>query len=262
VKDRDAPTKEQLAQAYFHQHADHYATSTAHTDPESLQAFADLAQPRPHWRVIDIATGAGHAALALAPRTASVVATDLTYAMLRQTRRLARERGLENLVCAQADVHALPFPDAAADLVTCRRAAHHFSRIQDALSELNRVLKPGATLLIDDRAVPEDPIADRLQQELDTLHDPSHVRQYNCQEWTEMLEKSGFRVDFASIYTRNRPIEAFQNGAPGNNSAKIDEKFRAMTEIELAALHVACNNDTYWSRHWYILLRARKEAGH
>jgi len=252
-------SKEVLAAAYFGQHAAHYATSGAHTDPASLERFCALAGPAADWCVVDVATGAGHGALTLAPLTKEVIAVDLTPAMLHEARSLARERELDNMRFAAVDVHGLPFPDAFADLVTCRRAAHHFTNIGRALAEMGRILKPGGVLLIDDRSVPDDPVADRLQQELDTLHDPSHVRQYSQSEWAGLLEKAGFVLEEVEMYTRDRPMTAFTQGAPPGNETLIRRRFEGFDEIECKALTVSCHNGEYSSRHWYILLRARRQ---
>jgi SAM-dependent methyltransferase len=55
----------------------------------------------------------------------------------------ARERGLANLSFRQADAEALPFPDQAFDVVTCRLGVMFFPNVQRALGEIRRVLKLG-----------------------------------------------------------------------------------------------------------------------
>ena len=82
--------------------------------------------PQPDWHVLDVATGAGHTALAFAPLVARVVASDITGEMLAEAAKLAGARGLANVETAHAEAGNLPFPDASFDLVTCRLAAHHF----------------------------------------------------------------------------------------------------------------------------------------
>lgn len=115
----------------------------------------------------------------LAPHVAHVVGTDLTPQMLAEAEHLAHDRAFGNVRFCLADVHALPFGDGTFHLVTCRRAAHHFSDIARALREMKRVLRPegfakpfgSGRLLIDDRSVPEDDFVDERMNELDRLHD-------------------------------------------------------------------------------------------
>ncbi|MDP9325530.1 MAG: methyltransferase domain-containing protein, partial [Candidatus Dormibacteraeota bacterium] len=166
-----------------------------HTEAAVLHRVVELARPQRGWRALDIGTGAGHTALALAPHVAELVAQDLTPEMLERARGLAVERGVTNLKLVEGDVHHLDFPDGAFDLVTCRRAAHHFADIELALQEMGRVLRPGGRVVIDDRSVPPDPSADAALNRLDVLHDHSHVREYSASEWVEMLTSADFTVD-------------------------------------------------------------------
>ena len=162
-----------LAQTIFAERAAFYTTSAIHADRAVLDHLVELAQPKVTDHVLDVATGTAHTALAFAPHVAHVIATDITPEMMAQGERLRAEAGIENLEFKIADAHDLPFEAAAFDIVTCRRAAHHFIDIATALREMARVLKVGGRLIIDDRSVPEDDFADVTLNRLDWLHDHS-----------------------------------------------------------------------------------------
>lgn len=93
--------------------------------------------------MLDVATGAGHAALALAPSVYECIGLDLTPEMVQAAEELAAERGVKNVYFLQGDVKELPFARATFDVVTCRYAAHHFANIEAAMKEISRVMKPG-----------------------------------------------------------------------------------------------------------------------
>ncbi len=84
------------AQQVFGQRASFYATSAAHKDRAVLDRVVELARPRPDALVLDVATGAGHTALALAPQVRQVIATDVTPEMLAEGGRLKGEGGITN----------------------------------------------------------------------------------------------------------------------------------------------------------------------
>jgi SAM-dependent methyltransferase len=194
-----------------------YATSSVHVSGPDLEAMLEAARLRGDERLLDVAAGAGHTALAFAPRVASVVAVDLTEAMLATGRSLAEEQGISNATFVLGDAEHLPFPDGAFDLVTCRYAAHHFSRPAVAAREWARVLKPGGSILLADVVTPDDPATDTVLNAAEVLRDPSHVRDHTVGQWVAMLEDAGFaaealgqwplRLPFASWTARMRTPE-------------------------------------------------------
>lgn len=96
-------------------------------------------------RVLDVAAGAGNAAIPAAEAGAAVVASDLTPELLEAGRQQAAERGVE-LEWREADAEALPFADDEFDVVlSCvgiMFAPHH----QASADELVRVCRPGGTI--------------------------------------------------------------------------------------------------------------------
>lgn len=252
------PTPEELAQQVFGERAAQYTTSAAHADPQILARVVELAEPRPGDRILDIATGTGHTALAFAPHVASVVGTDLTPQMLHEARRLCESRGLRNVRFERADVHRLPFADASFDIVTCRRAAHHFSDIARALGEMKRVLKPGGRLVIDDRSGPEDDFIDDCMNRLDRWHDPSHVRQYRPSRWRDLVRQAGLTADVVEPYIRHRPLASLTDGVPVEDVRRIRETLDRLAPVQRAAFDLREVNGQWHLNHWYLMLRARR----
>jgi SAM-dependent methyltransferase len=89
-------------------------------------------------RILDMATGTGRAALALARRGAIVTGVDASCEMLSVARTRAADAGL-SIEFAEGDAHALVFPDRAFDAVVCLRMLMHVPDWRTALSELCRV---------------------------------------------------------------------------------------------------------------------------
>lgn len=188
--------------------APRYVTGV-HAGGPDLEALVAAAAPRGSERVLDLACGAGHTALTLAPRVAEVVGLDLTEKMLAEARALAAGRGVANLRLERGDVEALPFPDASFDLATCRYAAHHFADPRRALGEAARVLRPGGRLLLHDVVAPELLVADTFLQTIELLRDDSHVRDHRVSEWEAMLREVGFAVRVVGAWPLAIDFEAW-----------------------------------------------------
>jgi ubiquinone/menaquinone biosynthesis C-methylase UbiE len=112
----------------------------------ATEAIIQAAHITAGMQVLDLASGTGEPALALAEAVGSqghVTATDLVPEMLMITEEYARQRGLTNLTCTPADAEALPFPAQRFDAVTCRFAIMAFPNVGQALRDIRRVLKPG-----------------------------------------------------------------------------------------------------------------------
>jgi demethylmenaquinone methyltransferase/2-methoxy-6-polyprenyl-1,4-benzoquinol methylase len=108
-------------------------------------------QPR---RILDLATGSGALAATLR-RTlpdAHVVGVDFCAPLLARSRR----RGLEDLVVA--DALALPFRDAAFEVVTVAFGLRNMASYEQALLEMRRVLAREGHVVILDFSLPEGPL--------------------------------------------------------------------------------------------------------
>jgi ubiquinone/menaquinone biosynthesis C-methylase UbiE len=213
-KDRTSRIHDRVS-AQFGAAAAAYTTSPVHSDPDALRRVVALATPRLTDHALDIATGAGHTALALAPRVAEVVAYDMTQPMLRETARNAAARGLANVVTQQGIAESLPFADASFDIVTVRTAPHHFADVRAAIREMARVAKSGARIVIVDSTSPEDASLDRQWNHIEKLRDPSHVRNYTPSEWRSMLADAGLRITF------EQSSFAMENGRPMDFAAWV-----------------------------------------
>lgn len=198
-------SSQRLVQQQFGPAARDYADCEVHRLGASLKRLVELVKPRAGWRVLDVATGAGHTAAILAPHVAEVVASDITPEMLRQTEALASEKGLGNIRTAHAEAGSLGFEAQTFDLVTCRLAAHHFPDVAGFVREAWRVLKPRGRLAIVDNVTPdarsipglpesETAAAAAAYNAFEKLRDPSHARALGTGEWIGILESGGFAV--------------------------------------------------------------------
>jgi ubiquinone/menaquinone biosynthesis C-methylase UbiE len=229
------PMSKTLVQQQFGAHAAAYVTSAVHAKGASLARVVELVQPSKDWHALDVATGAGHMALAFAPHVAHVVASDITREMLDQTAGLAARQGHANVETAMADAEALPFADARFDLVSCRIAPHHFADVPRFIAEAARVLKSGGTFALVDNIAPdaettpgfaadELAAADVVYNLFEKVRDPSHGRALTASAWRGLLAGSGLHVCHQEVMDKAMPFTPWvkQQSVPPENIARLE----------------------------------------
>lgn len=109
----------------------------ARTQEQVIAGFLDPVEGR---TVLDVGTGTGRAAIALARRGARVTGVDASAEMLAVADRRAHEAGVE-VTFSPGDAHALAYDDRSFDAVICLRVLMHTPDWRKSLAELCRVAR-------------------------------------------------------------------------------------------------------------------------
>lgn len=226
-------TQQDYVAGQYAPRAEDYVTSLVHSSGDDLDQIEAEAQGRPDARVLDLGCGGGHVSYRAAPHVASVVACDVTQAMLDVVARTAADRGLHNITTQRAAAEHLPFADACFDMVLSRFTTHHWHNMEAGLREARRVLKANHRAVFVDVIAPADALLDTHLQTVELLRDVSHVRDYTMVQWVGALTRAGFVLDgvtnrrlfmdFPVWIARTRTSEAhaaairsLQQGAPAS----------------------------------------------
>ena len=191
--------RKQAVRAQFGRQAPWYTVSDVHRASPGLAELLRFAAPFSGGRALDIATGTGFTALAVAPQCRRVIGLDLTLGMVGEARRLAHERGVSNVLFCLGDAEAVPFHDQAFEVVTCRFASHHFPHVARAFAEMARVVKTGGAVILEDTCAPEAPDLGEIMNEWELKRDPSHVANRPPSRLRAMLEECRLSVDAATV---------------------------------------------------------------
>lgn len=174
----------------FDRQAALYATSAVHRSGPSLPALIEYADPKPGERALDVATGTGNTAFALAEKGADVTGVDVSTGMLAQARKRADAEGVA-VRFVEGSAESLPFADASFDLVVARHAPHHFRDVARFLSEAHRVLKSGGRFAMADGVSPDAEVHDWFNH-WQRLRDPSHFDARTMDAWRDLAREAGF----------------------------------------------------------------------
>jgi demethylmenaquinone methyltransferase/2-methoxy-6-polyprenyl-1,4-benzoquinol methylase len=204
--------KRRFVRAIFSTIADRYDFITVvlsyGQDRRWKRRLIDLAAPRPDARALDLATGTGDIAFALAARGAGVIGLDITFRMIELARNKRGAGRTPSFLVG--DMLALPFPSGSFDVVTTGYGLRNVPNLAAAVDEIERVLAPGGQLLSLDFNRPANRVVRSaylayltvvgatlgwvLHRDADTYrYIPASIRQYpGAEAVAQMFEARGF----------------------------------------------------------------------
>ncbi|HZU59829.1 MAG TPA: class I SAM-dependent methyltransferase [Solirubrobacteraceae bacterium] len=132
-------------------------------DPRWRRAMVAAIDPQPGQRVLDVATGTGLVAFALAERGCQVVGLDQSEAMLSRARQKLARTGLDGRVSfVLGEAERLPFAEAEFDALTFTYLLRYVDDVAATMGELARVVRPGGRIGMVEFGVPGRPGLQRL----------------------------------------------------------------------------------------------------
>jgi SAM-dependent methyltransferase len=178
-----------------------------HPVSERLVDDADL---HAGWRVLDVATGTGNAAIAAARQGSEAVGIDYVPALLHRARERAEAERLD-VRLLEADAHSLPFGDGEFDAATSVFGVMFAADPVQAARELVRVVRPGGTIALASWT-PTGFVGEMFR--VMTAHVPSLVRVPSPFVWgTEPGLRSLLASDLAYLQLRRRTF-TFRSRSP------------------------------------------------
>ncbi len=144
--------------------------------------------------VLEIATGPGLLARNVAPAAKSMLATDYSDGMIAQAKK---GKCPENLRFEVADAMALPYKEDSFDVVLISNALHIVPDPEKALSEINRVLRPGGLLIAPNFVEHEGTFFSRLWSGILRIAGIHFEHQWSSRDYLDFLRENGWQVIFS-----------------------------------------------------------------
>ena len=166
-----------------------------HADDAQLSLLLDYLAITPGGRYLDLATGNGYAAFAIAKRQPDCLVTgfDIAGKAISKNTELARDKGLVNVAFEVMDGIHLDVPAAAYDGVVCRYALHHMPDLRATLGDVNEALKDTGRFVIADAVMDEADDRDFINR-FQALQPDGHVRTHPRNDLLALLGECGFRL--------------------------------------------------------------------
>ncbi|BAB60058.1 hypothetical protein [Thermoplasma volcanium GSS1] len=188
---------------FFKKFAEDYAKSKSHEKGQDLTELLGLINTHRD-TCLDVATGTGFTAASISQICAHVTALDETRAMIEQAQSLIESRATKNVKFVLSTFE--DFDDGKFDLITCRRALHHFKDKEAFFKKARTMLNPGGILAIADMVSPANDRKDNFNV-LERIRDPTHIGALKVEEMIKLFEENNFQDIKYKIITEELTFE-------------------------------------------------------
>ena len=225
----------------FGRTADRVAAHSAQQIETVREELSQLLVLKGDERVVDVGTGAGTLALALAPLVGEVVGIDAVPELLEA----ARASAPANVSFVEGDATALPFDSFSFDIAATRRTLHHIARPELAVAELARVTRLGGRIVVEDQIAPVDPLAALDVDRFERARDRSHTRLLPDVDLRQLFEANGLVLETRRYRTERRSLDSYLElaGCTGEERERV------------AALSPGGRDGYVAESAWYVLRR-------
>lgn len=189
-------------------------------------------------RALDVGSGAGALALALAPLVREVIAVEIDEELTERA-RIDAPSNVEVLV---GDGERLPFDEFSFDLAGTLRTLHHTARPELLVAELTRVTRPRGTILVVDQVSPSDPLAALELNRFEHARDRSTTRILSEADLRGLFDSNGLVLRTEQFTRERRDLDDYLDLAGCEGEER--ERARALAPDEYEAV-----------LGWYVLTR-------
>jgi SAM-dependent methyltransferase len=199
-------------------------------DVEAAAFIADKADLKPDYRLLEIGIGTGRIAVPLSKHVRCITGVDISRSMMT---RLREKSPANPIYLAESDATYLPFVDNCFDACIAVHVFHLIPDVDACLSEVERVLKPQAALLLCGGPVADEfedidaiarkyappPIGIRQVEDIRTT-----IRTHGWQGRDEPYKFDGFRVK----RNPHKLVDGFRNRRRSDTWRMSDDEHSAM----------------------------------
>lgn len=200
-----------------------------HSDKEHLNDLLNLFELKPNCRYLDLGTGNGYLAFALAEKNKNILieGLDIVENSIIKNNQIVKEKGLKNIKFETYDGVDFPYPDGFFSGGISRYAMHHFPDINHSIKEINRVLEKNGFFILSDAKtydIDKKGFIDEFQKYLEDGH--NHF--YYENEIIELFNKQGFnkeKIFHSQIKYPRKYSKRYQN-LINNEADEIVDKYK------------------------------------
>ena len=222
-----------------------------------IQTIVEAGEFQSSDRVLDLGTGTGAVAHAIAPFVAEVVGVDISPQMLEQ----ARASRAANEVFEEGTAHDLHFPDHWFDKVTARMIFHHLIETgEQAMRECYRVIRPGGMMILSEGVPPDHSLRDWYTR-MFALKETRLT--FFEEDLVSLMKSGGFDVEQVLTHVSSQVSVGNwlqKSGLPLELQAQIMQMHRELDEAGKKHYNMTASGDDLLCDFKFLILVGRKRV--
>ena len=220
-----------------------------------LTKMIHFGEPQPFMKALDVGSGPGVVAAAVAPLVDQVTGIDISEEMVGKANGA---HGAPKVRFQLADVENMPFAAGTFHLATARMVFHHVADCARGLREVNRVLAPGGRLVLCE-GVPPDHLTRARYEEIFALKEERHT--FSEAELINLFDGAGFEnILVMPHFMRQVSLNNWlQNGALDDGTIREIRRLHVEADDHFKRIYRLTERDGDVFMDWkFIIIRGDK----
>ena len=246
-----------ITQSFTRQSENFQAGKLNFSKKDYLDFIVSCTKPSESDTVLEVAAGTCACGRVFSPFVHQVICLDMTPAMLSAGKIEAEWQKLNNITYVLGDARELPFLENSFDIVISRLAFHHFPDPKEYFEEMQRVLKPGGKLVLIDMEAAEEELRN-IRDEIETLRDPSHIRNLNKIELLRLFADNSVSVETSEVTNIPTCLDEWMDFTKTSKEVQKQIIERFVSELEgggkTGFYPYRMDEKIYFEQHWLLLI--------